>query len=311
MSEFSEKHSGAKSNNLKYLRDKLDSSIKLPESLCIPFQMLEYTLGLYPADLKKIEGLITQITEVKSENEMNTMLNQCKEIVMNLQFKASDQHHAFLKEELTKFGIDDFDQAWATVKKVWASKFNERAFLATKKLGVNLNQIFMAVLVQRVVPAEYAYVVHTTNPTNSNDGEVYVEACLGLGEALVSDMPGQALSFSYDKQSKATKVNNYPSKSLGLSATGYIFRSDSNSEDLPGFAGAGLFDSFTMNEEKRFRCSYNKERLMVNEEFRQEFMDKVGFIGHHIEKIYDNEPQDIEGAFSNGDYYVVQTRPQV
>ena len=169
----------------------------------------------------------------------------------------------------------------------------------------------MAVLVQRVVPAEYAYVIHTTNPTNSNDGEVYVEACLGLGEALVSDMPGQALSFSFDKQSKKTKVNSYPSKSLGLSATGFIFRSDSNSEDLPGFAGAGLFDSYTMNEEKRFRCSYNKERLMINEGFRQEFMNKVGFIGHHIERIYDDDPQDIEGAFSNGEYYVVQTRPQV
>lgn len=37
MNEFSERHSGAKSNNLKYLRDKLDSSIKLPESACIPF----------------------------------------------------------------------------------------------------------------------------------------------------------------------------------------------------------------------------------------------------------------------------------
>jgi alpha-glucan,water dikinase len=104
-----------------------------------------------------------------------------------------------LKEQLLKFGVDKFDQAWTSIKKVWASKFNERAFLATKKLGVNLTQIFMAVLVQRVVPAEYAYVIHTTNPTNSNDGEVYVEACLGLGEALVSDMPGQALSFSYDK----------------------------------------------------------------------------------------------------------------
>ena len=77
-----------------------------------------------------------------------------------------------------------------TIKKVWASKYNERAFLATKKLGVSLNQIFMAVLVQRVVPSEYAYVIHTTNPTNGNDGEVYVEACIGMGEALVSDMPG-------------------------------------------------------------------------------------------------------------------------
>jgi len=59
MNEFSEKHSGAKSNNLKNLRGKLDSSIKLPESACIPFQMLEYTLGLYPETLRKLEGLMS------------------------------------------------------------------------------------------------------------------------------------------------------------------------------------------------------------------------------------------------------------
>lgn len=223
---------------------------------------------------------------------MNQMLHQCKELVMGLKFHETDQHHKYLKEQLLKFGIPSaqFQQAWITIKKVWASKFNERAFLATKKLGVSLNQIFMAVLVQRVVPSEYAYVIHTTNPTNGNDGEVYVEACIGMGEALVSDMPGQALSFSFDKKSKTTKVNNYPNKSLGLSAEGFIFRSDSNSEDLPGFAGAGLFDSYTMNEERKFRISYNQEKLIVNESFRNEFMKRVGAIGHHIERIYDDEP---------------------
>lgn len=58
MDEFSSKHSGAKSNNLKSLRVKLDWSeqsstvlegpIRLPESACIPFQMAEYTIGLDP-----------------------------------------------------------------------------------------------------------------------------------------------------------------------------------------------------------------------------------------------------------------------
>ena len=37
LSEFSHKYSGAKSNNLANLRGKLDPSIKLPESACIPF----------------------------------------------------------------------------------------------------------------------------------------------------------------------------------------------------------------------------------------------------------------------------------
>mmetsp|Transcript_7821 Transcript_7821/g.13110 ORF Transcript_7821/g.13110 Transcript_7821/m.13110 type:complete len:108 (-) Transcript_7821:49-372(-) len=106
-------------------------------------------------------------------------------------------------------------------------------------------------------------------------------------------------------------VNSYPNKPLKMCSSGFIFRSDSNSEDLPGFAGAGLFDSYAMNQEEKVRINYNQERLVLNEQFRNEFMQRVGFIGAHIEKIYDDEPQDIEGAFYNGEYFVVQTRPQV
>ena len=39
-------------------------------------------------------------------------------------------------------------------------------------------------------------------------------------------------------------------------------------------------------------------------------MGKVGQIGELIEEIYEGDPQDIEGAYSeDGKYYVVQTRP--
>lgn len=270
MDEFSRKHSGAKSNNLKILRGKLDHWIKLPESAVLPFQMAEYSTSLEPSTEGKLKALIEKIHAIKSVKKMTKMLHQCKELVLGLKFFEGNSHHRFLKEQLLKFGIpaSQFDQAWYTIKRVWASKFNERAFLATKKLGVRIDQIFMAVLVQKVIPAEYAYVIHTTNPMNLEDDEVYVESCIGLGEALVSDMPGQAFSFSYNKRSKAATVGHYPNKSLGLTATGFIFRSDSNSEDLPGFAGAGLFDSYTMNEEKKFRINYNQEKLILNEPFR-------------------------------------------
>lgn len=56
--------------------------------------------------------------------------------------------------------------------------------------------IRMAVLCQRVVQARYAFVIHTTNPSTGDEGEIYAEAVLGLGEAIVSGMvPGSALAF--------------------------------------------------------------------------------------------------------------------
>jgi len=43
--------------------------------------------------------------------------------------------------------------AWNAIKKVWASKFNERAFLSIKKIGAKLPQVYMAVLIQKIVKA--------------------------------------------------------------------------------------------------------------------------------------------------------------
>ena len=48
---------------------------------------------------------------------------------------------------------------------VWASKYNERALLSMRKVGLDFRDLRMAVLVQRVVPAAYAFVLHTHNPS--------------------------------------------------------------------------------------------------------------------------------------------------
>lgn len=46
-----------------------------------------------------------------------------------------------------------WQQALEALKEVWASKYNDRAFFSCKKVGLNFDDVRMAVLVQRVVPA--------------------------------------------------------------------------------------------------------------------------------------------------------------
>lgn len=48
MHEFDPTNSGAKSNNLKILQNKISENIKLPESVTIPYQMAEYSINLEP-----------------------------------------------------------------------------------------------------------------------------------------------------------------------------------------------------------------------------------------------------------------------
>ncbi len=48
--------------------------------------------------------------------------------------------------------------------------------------------------------AQYAFVIHTVNPSTGNEEEVYAELVAGLGEAIVSGMvPGASLSFVGNK----------------------------------------------------------------------------------------------------------------
>ena len=59
---------------------------------------------------------------------------------------------------------------------------------------------------------------------------------------------------------KKCVVNSYPNKPIELvTDCGFIFRSDSNSEDLPGFAGAGLFDSYAIEDEVKRRVNYSSD----------------------------------------------------
>ena len=223
--------------------------------------MEEYTLSLFPDIEAQLAQYLTILKDVTKVRKMARILRKCKQLMLSLEFVETDEKMAFIKSSLLTFGIkeSEWSLAWTSIKKVWASKFNERAFIATKKINVTLGDVYMAVLVQKIIPAEYAYVIHTANPTNGEEDEVYSEACRGLGESLVGDAPGQGLSFTYHKTTKQVKVNSYPNKPIGLGATGFIFRSDSNSEDLPGFAGAGLFDSFPMTSTEKYRVSYHKE----------------------------------------------------
>ena len=47
-----------------------------------------------------------------------------------------------------------------------------------------------------MVPAAYAFVIHTSNPTTGDPNEIYCEVVAGLGETIVSGtVPGTALAF--------------------------------------------------------------------------------------------------------------------
>jgi hypothetical protein len=126
----------------------------------------------------------------------------------------------------------------------------------------------------------------------------------------VGNYPGRALGFTSGKRDPKPFLLSYPSKSIALSGGGLIFRSDSNGEDLAGYAGAGLYDSVFLTEPEAVSVDYTRERLLWDEAFRDGMLNSIAEAGRAVEEGTD-APQDIEGTYAGGQITVVQTRPQV
>ena len=306
--DFNDKIVGGKSCHQARLRGKLPDWIHLPASVALPFGVFEkvLALGLNQNVARHYAELAPQAEDGKTET-----LAALRETVLSL--AAPDELKIELRNTMVRAGLawpGDWETAWRRIKQVWASKWNDRAFLSRKRMGIPHEDLFMAVLIQQVVPAEYAFVIHTTNPTNGNANELFAEVVLGLGETLVGNHPGRALSFVCDKTTGSQTLLSYPSKSAGLYGGGLIFRSDSNGEDLAGYAGAGLYDSVLLEPPRRVELDYTQELLVWDEMFRRNLIATVARIGLEVERV-SGSPQDIEGAVAQGKFYVVQTRPQV
>ncbi|XP_058192973.1 alpha-glucan water dikinase, chloroplastic-like isoform X2 [Rhododendron vialii] len=312
--EFTNEMVGAKSRNIAYLKGKVPSWVGIPTSVALPFGVFEKVLS---DDLNQKVAEKLQFLKKKLEGDVSA-LGEIRKTVLEL--VAPSQLVQELKNKMQSSGMpwpgdegqQRWEQAWVAIKKVWASKWNERAYLSTRKVKLDHDYLCMAVLVQEIINADYAFVIHTTNPSSEDSSEIYVEVVKGLGETLVGAYPGRALSFVCKKSDlNSPQVLGYPSKPIGLFIRrSIIFRSDSNGEDLEGYAGAGLYDSVPMDEEEKVVLDYSSDPLIMDAKFRQSILSSIARAGSAIEELY-GSPQDIEGVVRDGKIYVVQTRPQM
>lgn len=311
MDGFTGKNVGGKSNHLKILKGKLPDWIGLPASAALPFGVFEEILSFeenrdYETNIAELIQMVGRTPEKSQE-----LLGEIRKTV--LEIKAPGELVSSLYSAMDRSAVarpSNWEDAWKCIRLVWASKWNDRAYLSRKSNGTPHEDLYMAVLVQKAIEAEYSFVVHTVNPISRAKDEIYAEVVLGLGEALVGNYPGRALSFSCKKGGGPPLILSFPSKSRGLYGGGLIFRSDSSGEDLEGFAGAGLYDSVLLPGPKIITLDYTKDRLIWDDGFRRDILSSIARVGDEVESAL-GSPQDIEGAYSKGRFYVVQSRPQV
>mmetsp|Transcript_7326 Transcript_7326/g.32321 ORF Transcript_7326/g.32321 Transcript_7326/m.32321 type:complete len:1089 (+) Transcript_7326:185-3451(+) len=309
---------GGKSSSLAKLgvSPALASFGRVPASSALPFNAFEKALAADSATAAKVTAAAAAIATADAAGDANARraaLDTMRSTIA-YELKMPDDLVTPLTTAAAAYGNTcapaDIYQA---VKKVWASKWNERAFLSRKACGVEEDSLHMATLLMEVVPAENAFVLHTANPLTGDTNEVFGEVCVGLGEALVGNEPGSALSFTAAKTAGAAPaVRSLPSKPIAHHApyTTMIVRSDSNGEDLEGFAGAGLYDSVTVVPTEERLVNYADEPLIWDEPKRTALISRLAQLAVAIEAEM-GVPQDIEGCIVGDDIYVLQSRNQV
>ena len=103
------------------------------------------------------------------------------------------------------------DDLWASICSVWASKWTERAFNSRLAVGIKEAELSVAVLNMELCDAEFAFVLHSKDPTTFEDADADImcgEICVGLGESLVGNDPG-CVRFPRGQENQEGCRNNF------------------------------------------------------------------------------------------------------
>jgi pyruvate,water dikinase len=100
---------------------------------------------------------------------------------------AEDSRMAsFAGQQETFLGVVGEEALLEAIARCWQSLDAERAIAYRQRQGVDESNLAMAVVVQRLVPAEVAGVLFTRDPMEPGGQRMLVEASWGLGESVVA-----------------------------------------------------------------------------------------------------------------------------
>jgi len=163
------------------------------------------------------------------------------------------------------------------VSRCWASLFTERAVTYRLRNGFDHRKVHMAVVVQQMVFPQASGILFTADPVTSNRKVASVEACFGLGEALVSGVVNADVYKVRDGEVVAKAV---ATKRLAIYAT------------PPGGT-----------QEQAIEPERQDEPALTDAQ-----VVRLALLARRIEAHF-GRPQDIEWCLVDDDFQIVQSRP--
>ncbi|HWT33424.1 MAG TPA: PEP/pyruvate-binding domain-containing protein [Microbacterium sp.] len=185
---------------------------------------------------------------------------------------------AFAGQQDTLLGVTGTDELLAAVRSCWVSLWNERAVAYRARLGIAASDVAIAVVVQRMVPADVAGVMFTADPVSGARDRTVLDASEGLGEAVVSGL----VTPDHVVMTMTGAVESY---TVGKNEV--VFRSRAD--------GSVSRDGSAENRSRGRLLSDGQLRALAAE-------------GARIQSLF-GAPQDVEWAFAGDRLSILQARP--
>lgn len=187
---------------------------------------------------------------------------------------------SFAGQQDTYLNIIGEQALLAAVRDCWASLWTPRGISYRLQMGIEPDQVAMAVIVQIMVPSEVSGILFTANPATGERSEMIANASFGLGEAIVS---GQVTPDTYVFDREENKV-----RETIIGAKEQMIICD----------GEGGTIMQEVSKSKRQQSSLSEQHLAGLAELALKSEQHFGGV-----------PQDIEWAIKDDTLYLLQSRP--
>ncbi|MCB8944405.1 MAG: phosphoenolpyruvate synthase [Ardenticatenaceae bacterium] len=166
-----------------------------------------------------------------------------------------------------------------SVRRCWVSLFTDRAILYRTQNQFPHREVFLSVVVQRMVLPQVSGILFTADPVSGHRHITSIDASYGLGEALVAGLVNPDL-YKVDK-----RTNQLVDKQIG----------DKQMAIRPLADGGTIHETIASNA-RTTPVLTDAQAIQLSQ------------IGHKIEQHY-GRPQDIEWCLQDGQFTIVQSRP--
>src|SRR5215217_98012 len=185
---------------------------------------------------------------------------------------------SFAGQQATSLNVRGEDELFEAVRRCWASLWSARAIAYRERQGFDHDRAAIAVVVQRLIPAEVSGILFTANPVSGARDEVVVNAVRGLGEVVVGGLATPD-SFTLDRTTLAVRE-----RQTRLQEVETVLAEHGTTER-------------PLEPERATQPTLEDAQLV-----------RLAQIGIDIEELF-GTPQDIEWAYVDGRIWVLQARP--